>query len=114
MADLHALSVQESLNSMGTGGEWSVLSATNAGASSDVTNTIHQVLTRKTATLGIYSNVEIYYNFSASQTDVNATRDLIIAANTQFFITVPRGIGDTIYFNYNSTGSAGAIRIVEI
>ena len=114
MANIHALSVQESLNSMGTGGEWTVLTATNAGASTDVTNTVHQVLKSSTTTIGVYSAVEIYFNFSTTTTDVNNTKDLIIAANTQFFISVPRGLGRTVYFNYNSTGSAGAIRIVEI
>jgi hypothetical protein len=115
MANIHALSVQESLNSMGTGGEWTVLAAGTAGSSAAVTNTTHQVLKASTATIGVYSAVEIYFNFSTTTTDVNASNDLIIAANTQFFITVPRGLGSTVYFNYNATDTTtGAVRIVEI
>ena len=29
-------------------------------------------------------------------------------------MTVPRGLGDTVYFNHLGKGSAGAVRIVEI
>tara|TARA_Y100000401_G_scaffold67841_1_gene54351 strand:- start:220 stop:564 length:345 start_codon:yes stop_codon:yes gene_type:complete len=114
MADLHKHSVQEALNAT-VGGVWTVSSAGTAGSSADVANTSHKLLTPSTATLGVYSVVEIYYNFTTSETNVNASNDLLIPANTQFFITVPRGLGDTIYFNFNSTSTTtGAVRMVEI
>ena len=114
MADLHTHSVQEALNAT-VGGVWTVSSAGTAGSSADVANTSHKLLTPSTATLGVYSAVEIYYNFTTSETNVNASNDLLIPANTQFFITVPRGLGDTIYFNFNSTSTTtGAVRMVEI
>ena len=114
MANLHQHSVQESLNAT-TGGEWTVATAGTAGSSSAVTNTTHKLLTPSTATLGIYSAVEIYFSFSATTTDVNASNDLLIPANTNFFITIPRGLGNTVYFNYNSTTTTtGAVRLVEI
>ena len=114
MADLHKHSVQEALNAT-VGGVWTVSSAGTAGSSADVANTSHKLLTPSTATLGVYSAVEIYYNFTTSETNVNASNDLLIPANTQFFITVPRGLGDTIYFNFNSTSTTtGAVRMVEI
>jgi len=114
MANLHSHSVQEALNTT-VGGIWTVSTAGTAGSSADVANTSHKLLTRSTATLGVYSAVEIYYNFTTSETNVNASNDLLISANTQFFITVPRGLGNTVYFNYNSTSTTtGAVRIVEI
>jgi len=114
MADLHTHSVQEALNAT-VGGVWTVSSAGTAGSSADVANTSHKLLTPSTATLGVYSAVEIYYNFTTSETNVNASNDLLIPANTQFFITVPRGLGNTVYFNFNSTSTTtGAVRMVEI
>ena len=114
MADLHTLSVQESLNTT-TGGTWTVSSAGTAGSSADVANTSHKLLSSNTSTLGVYSAVEIYYNFTTSETNVNASNDLLIPANTQFFITIPRGLGNTVYFNFNSTSTnTGAVRMVEI
>tara|TARA_R100000152_G_scaffold3364_1_gene1127 strand:- start:172 stop:516 length:345 start_codon:yes stop_codon:yes gene_type:complete len=114
MAHLKKRSVQEALNAT-VGGVWTVSSAVTTGSSADVANTKHKLLTASTATIGIYSAVEIYYNFTTSESNVNASNDLIIPANTQFFITVPRGLGDTIYFNHNSTSTTtGAVRMVEI
>ena len=114
MANLHQHSVQESLNAT-TGGEWTVATAGTAGSSASVANTTHKLLTPSTSTLGVYSAVEIYFNFSTTTTDVNASNDLLIPANTQFFITVPRGFGNTVYFNFNSTSTTtGAVRMVEI
>jgi hypothetical protein len=114
MADLHTLSVQESLNTT-TGGTWTVSNAGTAGSSASVNNTVHKLLLANTGTLGVYSAVEIYYNFATSETNVDASNDLLIPANTQFFITIPRGLGKTVYFNYNSTSTTtGSVRMVEI
>ena len=114
MAKLHAKSVQESLNAT-TGGEWTVKAAGTAGSSAAVTNTTHQLLASTTATLGVYAAVEIYFNFAASATDVTAANDMVIPKNTLTFITVPRGLGNTVYFNYNSTSTTtGAVKTVEI
>ena len=96
------------------GGKWTVSSAGTAGSSADVANTSHKLLLGSTSTLGVYSAVEIYYNFTTSETNVNASNDLLIPANTQFFITVPRGLGNTVYFNHLGKGSTGAVRIVEV
>ena len=113
MAKLHKHSVQESLNTT-TGAEWSVKSVGTAGSSADVANTTHVSLGATAGCLGIYSAVEIYFNFSATTTDVTAANDLLIPKDTLTFITVPRGLGNTVYFNYNSTSTTtGAVRIVE-
>ena len=114
MANLHRYSVQEAVNST-VGGSWTVSTAGTAGSSADVANTSHKLLASSTSTLGVYSAVEIYYNFATSETNVNASNDLLIPANTQFFITIPRGLGNTVYFNFNSTSTnTGAVRMVEI
>jgi len=114
MANLHQHSVQESLNAT-TGGTWTVATAGTAGSSADVANTTHKSLIPSTATIGVYSAVEIYFNFSTTTTDVNASNDLLIPKNTLTFLTVPKGLGNTVYFNYNSTSTTtGAVRIVEV
>lgn len=114
MADLHSHSVQEALNAT-VGGVWTVSSAGTAESSADVANTTHKSLHSSTATIGIYSAVEIYFNFTTSEANVNDTDDMILPKNTLTFLTVPKGLGNTIYFNYNSTSTdTGAVRIVEV
>ena len=63
--------------------------------------------------IGIFAAGEIYFNFSASQTDCNTSNDLRIPGSTLTFITVPRGLGPTIYFNHLGV-AAVAVRIVEV
>ncbi|BAQ90690.1 hypothetical protein [uncultured Mediterranean phage uvMED] len=114
MADLHKLSVQEALNTT-VGGVWSVQTAATTGSSADVANTIHKLLPGDTGTIGVYSAVEIHFNFAASETSVNASNDMIIPKNTLVFLAVPQGLGSSIYFNHNSTSTTvGAVRIVSI
>ncbi len=114
MGKLHKRSVQEALN-VTVGGEWSPNSAGTAGSSADVANTTHLQLATMSSTLGVYSAVEIYFNFTTSETDVNASNYLVLPKNTLVFLTVPRGLGNTVYFNYNSTSTTtGAVRTVEI
>ena len=114
MADLHKRSVQEALNAT-VGGIWTVNSPGTAGSSADVANSIHLALATMTSTLGVYSAVEIYFNFSITTTDVTAANDMVIPKNTLTFVSVPRGLGNTVYFNYNSTSTTtGAVKTVEI
>jgi hypothetical protein len=114
MADLHTHSVQEALNAT-VGGVWTVSAAGTAGSSANVANTTHKLLSSSTATVGVYSAVEIYFNFSTTTTDVTAANDLVIPKNTLTFLTVPKGLGNTVYFNYNSTSTTtGAVKVVEI
>ena len=114
MGKLHKRSVQEALNAT-VGGEWTVNSAGTAGSSASTGNTTHLALAAMTSTLGVYSAVEVYFNFATSATDVNASNDMVIPKNTMIYLTVPRGLGNTVYFNYNSTSTTtGAVRTVEI
>ena len=114
MANLHHHSDQESLNAT-TGGVWTVNTAATAAAVGTVTDTEHLLLGSSTATIGVYSATEIYFNFAATAVDIVVLKDLVIPKNTLTFITVPRGLGNTIYFSYLSTSSTtGAVKTVEI
>ena len=116
MADLHKLTVQEAMNAGGPGGQWSVQAvATHSGTAT--TDTEH-VDVSTAGQIGIHSAGEIYFRFGTAGTtgttdDCNTSNDLKIPANTLTFITVPRGLGSTIYFNHLGV-SACAVRIVLV
>ena len=114
MADLHKYSVQEALNTT-VGGSWTVATAGTAGSSADENNTTHKLLSSSSNTIGVHSAVEIYFSFATSETDINKSNDLIIPKNTMIYLTVPRGLGNTVYFSILSTSTTtGAVRLVEI
>jgi len=117
MADLHKFTVQEALNAAGSGGKWTVTSKGTAGSVASDANTIHYTVTENAHQLGVYSDVELRFNFNTSDTDIDVSEDdeLKLPDNTLVFLTVPRGLGKTIYFNYisNST-TTGSVRIVEV
>ena len=112
MADLHKRSVQEAVN-LSVGGGWSVATVATHGGTSN-TDTIHFSLDENTSQIGVFSAVELYFNFATSATDVTVGNDMILRAETLVFIAVPRGLGSTVVFNHLGKGSAGAVRIVEI
>ena len=111
MADLHKLTVQEAMNASGAGGVWTVNAAATHGGTG-TTDTIPLDVSGA-GQIGIFAAGEIYFNFSASQTDCNTSNDLRIPGSTLTFITVPRGLGDTIYFNHLGV-AAVAVRVVEV
>ena len=111
MADLHKLTVQEAMNASGAGGVWTV-NAAATHADTGTTDTIH-VDVSGAGQIGVFAAGEIYFNFSASQTDCNTSNDLRIPGSTLTFITVPRGLGPTIYFNHLGVAEV-AVRVVEV
>ena len=111
MADLHRLSVQEALNASGSGGSWTVNTAATHGGTA-TTDTIHLDVS-VAGQIGVYAAGDIYFNFSASTTDCNTSNDLKIPGNTLTFITVPLGLGGTVYFNHLGV-AAVAVRVVEV
>ena len=118
MADIHKLSVQEELNSAGSGGQWTASTSGTAGSVAADSNTIHFTILGTTAQLGIYSDVDIRFKFTTGATDdidVSEDDELILPASTLTFIVVPRGLGRSVYFHYisNST-TTGSVRIVEV
>ena len=112
MADLHKLTVQEAMNASGPGGVWTVNSVSTTGSNADVNNTVH-IDVSGAGQLGLYSSGEIYFNFADAETNCNTSNDLKLPANTLTFITVPRGLGSTIYFNHLGV-AACEVRIVEV
>ena len=112
MADLHKRSVQEAVN-LSVGGAWTVATPATHGGTSN-TDTIHYSVNGGTSQIAVYSSGELYFNFTITTTDVTIANDLILPAGTIIFITVPRGLGTTIYFNHLGKGSASTVRIVEI
>ena len=111
MAKKQHLSVQESLNSAGFGGEWTVNSAAPHSGTS-TTDTIHLDVS-KAGQIGVYAAGAIYFNFSSTTTDCNTSNDLKIPAETLVFLTVPQGLGSTVYFNHLGVAAA-AVRVVEV
>ena len=112
MADLHKLTVQEAMNASGPGGVWTVNGVSTTGSNADVTNTVH-IDVSGAGQLGLYSSGEIYFNFSASQTDVETDDDRKLPASTLVFLIVPQGLGSTVYFNHLGV-AACEVRIVEV
>tara|TARA_R100001594_G_scaffold22463_1_gene43614 strand:- start:127 stop:462 length:336 start_codon:yes stop_codon:yes gene_type:complete len=111
MAKKQHLSVQESLNSAGFGGEWTVNAAATHGGTG-TTDTIHLDVS-KAGQIGVYAAGAIYFNFSSTTTDCNTSNDLKIPAETLVFLTVPQGLGSTVYFNHLGV-AAVAVRVVEV
>ena len=112
MAKKQHLSVQESLNSAGFGGEWTVNSAATHSSTAEA-HTVH-VDVSKAGQIGIYAAGAIYFNFSSTTTDVETDDDLVLPAETLVFLTVPQGIGSTVYFNHLGKGAACEVRVVEV
>ena len=115
MADLHKLTVQEAMNASGAGGVWTVNAAATHGGTA-TTDTIHLDVSGA-GQIGIFAAGEIYFRFgtagsSGTTDDCNTSNDLRIPGSTLTFITVPRGLGPTIYFNHLGV-AAVAVRIVE-
>ena len=113
MAKLHSLTVQEGVNASGPGGQWTVNSVSSSHGGTATTDTIHLDVSGA-AQLGIYAAGNIYFRFSADAgDDCIAANDLVIPGSTLVFITVPRGLGNTIYFNHLGV-AATTVKVVEI
>ena len=113
MADLHKLTVQEAMNASGSGGGWTVnpISATHGSTANGATI---QVDISGAGQVGIYAGADLYFRFSSGGgQDCVQNNDLIIPAETLTFITVPRALGPTIYFNHLGVTPC-TVRIVEV
>jgi len=129
MADLQAFRSHEALNTTAAG-NYSVGDASSgglggssgasiqAGSSADVENTKHMDLASTTHQIMIYAAGDIYFNFATSDLDIDADIDLILPGGSLTSLAVPVGMrsarSDTIRFNFQSTGSACVVRIVEV
>ena len=113
MAKLHYLTVQEAINAGGSGGQWTVNAVSAEHSSTASGHTIHLDVSGA-AQLGIYAAGDIYFRFSADAgEDCVTANDLVIPATTLVFITVPRGLGNTIYFNHLGV-AVTTVKVVEV
>ena len=114
MANIKRYSAAEALNiSGGSGGEWTVNAVSSAHASTAAGSTIHLLLKTTTGQIGVYPAGDIYFNFSKTATDCTAANDLVLPANTLTFVTIPRGLGSTLYFNHLGV-AATTVKTVEV
>ena len=102
--------------------KWNVLTVGTAGSNAATTNTIHQALSNTEVNMiGVYSAVEIYFNFGASGAngtgdDVNKSNDMLLPANTLTFLTVPKGIRKEEYpaqYFQNSGGNITGPQLIK-
>ena len=112
MADLHKLTVQEAMNASGPGGGWTVNTVSTEHTSTATGHTVHLDVSGA-AQLGVIADEIIYFNFSTTTTDCNTSNDLELPADTLIFLTVPQGLGSTIYFNHLGK-TVCTVRTVEI
>ena len=117
MANFHTLTVKEALNAGGSGGGWTVNTVSTIHGGTATTDTVHLEVSGA-GQLGIYAAGNIYFRFGTSGTtgttdDCIAANDLVIPGNTLTFITVPRGLGNTIYFNHLGVAET-TVKIVEV
>tara|TARA_Y100000593_G_C4256190_1_gene309777 strand:- start:782 stop:1123 length:342 start_codon:yes stop_codon:yes gene_type:complete len=113
MAKLHKFTVQEAMNASGTGGVWDVQAVSSTHGGTSATDTIHVDISSYHQ-IGVYAAGDIYFRFSAdSGSDCNTSNDLKIDGSTLVFLTVPRGLGNTIYFNHLGV-SATTVRLVGV
>jgi len=131
MADLQAFRSHEALNTTAAG-NYSVADASSGGlggsagasitaaaiGSPTLTNTLHMDLASSTHQILVYAAADIYFNFATSDLDIDNDVDLILPGGSLTSIAVPVGMrsesSDTIRFNFQSTGSACVVRIVEV
>ena len=131
MADLQQFRSHEALNTTAAG-DFTVASQNSGGMTGStgtsitaaaigdptLTNTLHMDLASTTHQLLIYAAADIYFNFATSDLDVDNDIDLILPGGSLTSLAVPVGIrsarSDTIRFNFQSTGSACVVRIVEV
>ena len=121
MADLHKLTVQEAMNASGAGGQWTINTALAIAAVTTKRDTLDSDVSGA-GQLGLYASTDMYFSFSNTNSGTTDGVDittvgnhLILSANTLTFITVPRGLGSTIYFNIlSTTTTTGTCRLREV
>ena len=112
MAHLHKFSVQEAVNT-DTSSVWDLVSdVTDANDTTD--GTVLNIDVSGYHTLGLTPAAEIYFHFHNTSTATLDEDDALKLAAGLSFIKIPRGLGDTIYFNYVSTGTACELRVVKM
>ena len=111
MANLQKHRAHESINT-DTAAVWDVITdVTNANAT---TGAVLNIDVSGYHTLGLTPAAEIYIHFHITSTVTLDEDDALKLASCLSFIKIPRGLGDTIYFNYVSVGSSCELRVVKM
>ena len=112
MANIGKFRAHESLNT-DTAATWELITAsTDAPASSGAATNID---VSGYHTLGLTPAAEIYIHFHNTSTATLVKADALKLAGGLSFIKIPKGLGDTIYFNYLSTStSVVEVRVVKM
>ena len=112
MANLQKHRSHESLNT-DTAATWDLITTvTDAPISS---GTAENIDVSGYHTLGLTPAAEIYIHFHNTSTATLDIADALKLASGLSFIKIPRGLGETIYFNYLSTSSSTVeVRIVKM
>ena len=112
MAHIQKFRAHESLNT-DTAAVWDVITdVTDAAASS---GTVNNIDVSGYHTLGLTPAAEIYIHFHDTSTATLDEDDALKLASGLSFIKIPRGLGDTIYFNYVATGASSCeVRVVKM
>ena len=113
MANIGKFRAHESLNT-DTAATWELQAGTTdapvAGAASPISIDVSGY-----HTLGLTPAAEIYIHFHNTSTATLVIADALKLASGLSFIKIPRGLGDTIYFNYLSVAaSTTEVRIVKM
>jgi len=112
MANLQKHRAHESLNT-DTAATWELI--TNVTDANATGGTVLNIDVSGYHTLGLTPAAEIYIHFHNTSTATLVLADALKLASGLSFIKIPRGLGDTIYFNYLSVAaSTTEVRIVKM
>ena len=116
MAILQRYTAAEALNTT-TSGIWTVKGRLTINASSGAV--VSTLLSENAHSIIIVPALDIYMNFAIVGQAISTTNDLRIAGDTDeedfISITVPRGLGNTIYFNAQAVADSGTTcRLIEV
>ena len=113
MAQLQKHRAHESLNT-DTAAVWDLI--TNVTDANATGGTVLNIDVSGYHTLGLTPAAEIYFHFHNSSIATLVIADALKLASGLSFIKIPKGLGDTIYFNYLATDGSSTceVRIVKM
>ena len=113
MAILQRCTAAEALNTT-TAGIWTVKGVLTIAIHSGTT--LSTELSSNAHSIIIQAAADIVISFSKSAQSIVPANDLLIDADGTDFvsITVPRGLGNTIYFNAISAADATTCKLIEV
>ena len=112
MANLQKFRAHESLNTEAAATWELITNVTDAEVSG---GTAQNIDVSGYHTLGLTPAAEIYIHFHNTSSATLVEADALKLAGGLSFIKIPKGLGDTIYFNYISTSASTVeVRVVKM